>query len=831
MSGATLFATFFRVNASTNDWIDVDNDGFKGYQSHHPYVQNLATPWSDISDYSSPYDSTHWIVQYRGVGSGNGLKELVDYNETHSTANGTPSGAGRINGEAYYDDDLVDPTNATWYTPANDSPSSNYGGTPVIPDSIDVAVMDVPTTWFVQNTNDAGAWNKAPGQPGYGTNPNDSVTGQSNKVKSLGTLDPAKMHDTQLAWVPIAYIANSGTALENVKKSELQHLFTTGRMPNGENLNAATRDSGSGTRNGGMNSLGIDPSWGVGDNLGDKTKIKPQMGLGYTYVDGEGWVEHQYNNLGSSSIMEGAAQNNMLAVGYTGLLGGSKAREESNDGKYEVLNLMNDIDGGTVYVRPSIDSILDTLDVDTGYQAGGPETMATYGDPDLPGSDPMGMANAAAAAYVKNIEESIKAFEEFTGSSPDPETDFSPGQYLADTFVLMSAIDGIPGGASPAQFVENLDLNTTLQDYTRSNNEMADSALTLKSYGHWEAGAGRVPLRGDLTVAAGAPIDKYSDGSSNGNYKYYDKNGNEYEAVVTEALNARNRVAGDFNGDGDRDITDIDQMMVAVMDQKQFMVDQGFEADDADSGDLEFDVAIPSIIGDYNGDGNFDKHDVRFFCDGLAIKDGKLDRFEGFKAADEKYMDMNGEYFFHSTDANAVMTTIANPGVSYQAGFAAADVAGMDTTPGAAPVGADGSIDANDIDYMLRCKKGDFTIIDEAIGMDLSCDMNGDLIVDDADVDFVLKTVLDSHYGDSNLDGQVSLADLSALAGNWNSTDAGWAMGDFNGDDMVSLADLSALAGNWNAGTVGVGNTTIPEPATMTLLGLLGLAGVIRRRK
>ncbi|MFP4054328.1 MAG: carbohydrate-binding protein, partial [Phycisphaerae bacterium] len=53
--------------------------------------------------------------------------------------------------------------------------------------------------------------------------------------------------------------------------------------------------------------------------------------------------------------------------------------------------------------------------------------------------------------------------------------------------------------------------------------------------------------------------------------------------------------------------------------------------------------------------------------------------------------------------------------------------------------------------------------------------------------------------GDANTDGKVSLADLSSLAGNWDSTTATWEEGDFNGDGKVSLGDLSALAGNWNA--------------------------------
>ncbi|MFP4053627.1 MAG: LamG-like jellyroll fold domain-containing protein [Phycisphaerae bacterium] len=50
--------------------------------------------------------------------------------------------------------------------------------------------------------------------------------------------------------------------------------------------------------------------------------------------------------------------------------------------------------------------------------------------------------------------------------------------------------------------------------------------------------------------------------------------------------------------------------------------------------------------------------------------------------------------------------------------------------------------------------------------------------------------------GDSNGDGRVSLADLSALAARWGSTDESTV--DFNADGKVSLSDLSALAQSWN---------------------------------
>ncbi|MEO0588087.1 MAG: PEP-CTERM sorting domain-containing protein, partial [Planctomycetota bacterium] len=87
---------------------------------------------------------------------------------------------------------------------------------------------------------------------------------------------------------------------------------------------------------------------------------------------------------------------------------------------------------------------------------------------------------------------------------------------------------------------------------------------------------------------------------------------------------------------------------------------------------------------------------------------------------------------------------------------------------------------------------------------------------------------------DANLDLAVDTSDLAILAGAFGSTGQTWASADFNGDGAVDTADLAILAGNFgvNASPVGALTTAaVPEPGTLALLAIGGLAVATRRRK
>ncbi len=761
VSGATLFLAFFEAPAATNDYLDVNCNGLP--DPNDPISFEQLAPEFNGANWSG-----WWLFQYRGVGSGNGLAEFVTSQCDGLVPIEPPSDKGIINRFAYSVGGNIQNPYGCQPDPESDCCDA---GTPVCPDYIDLAVMDVPTGWFVTNGDQGNAaWTKNPGEDGYGLNPMTSWNDdQGNLLKNLGCLntnygDPNDLtvYDTTIAWVPIAIIANRGTGLENVTKTELQYHWLTGRFPSGENFVAATRDSGSGTRNGAMSTLDIDPSWGRGDNLDAKSKVSDNDPLGPI---------HTVTNKGGSSRMEAGVQNRRLAIGYTGLIGGSRAAADAFAGKYELLNV--DFDGDGTYTRPSLDGVLDNgNESDNAWQIGGPETFASLGDPNSDTTGNPAMANQTAADFLRNLTASIADFEEVPGGE---ETFFSPGEWLAENFILTAAVDALPS-ADPGVFVANDMLNPTLQTWTRNFNQ-----LTVPGYGI--TAANKVPVRAsNPDWPDGSPFTdgEYTDGSTNGNYynRHTDDLNNPVGGSIQggDNLNARNAIAGDFDGDGVRSNGDIDDMLDAYADPTAYTL----------ANSTAGDPVVVEIIGDFDGDGNFTMEDIRYFADGLVINPatGNLDRQLGFCTIDAAF---DGNFF-----GTEVYDEDGNP-VPYVQGASSADVAGDVAWPGAAPNGADGVVDATDIAY-IQANFGNWNDINVAITIDLSCDLNGDLMVNEADV-WVARYYMGMPLaGDMDCDGDVDFDDIGPFVnaiGGASEPCCNYLNGDMDEDGDVDFDDIA----------------------------------------
>ena len=88
--------------------------------------------------------------------------------------------------------------------------------------------------------------------------------------------------------------------------------------------------------------------------------------------------------------------------------------------------------------------------------------------------------------------------------------------------------------------------------------------------------------------------------------------------------------------------------------------------------------------------------------------------------------------------------------------------------------------------------------------------------------------------GDANGDGNVDLADFVILRNTFGADRyAGFSTGDFNGDNAVDLQDFVILRNNFGSGDTApmdAWRSTVPEPASLGLLAIGGMALIRRRR-
>ncbi|MFZ4430946.1 MAG: hypothetical protein ACOYPS_11395, partial [Phycisphaerales bacterium] len=407
VSGATLLENYVRSNAATNDFIDLNGDGVAGWLLSG--IQQLAP--------SGPSNVTQSLaVQYRATGSVNGFIELTRFgagscatgNDTNPAGIlGNRTGVAGSASTAYFNRTAF--INASGSTGAYNQ--GNPGGSPQTSNAlyqslyaapntgsggfvcIDISPLDVSSNLATRKAGGTSGWDRKPSEPGYGTNPvvsgarpfgAASFGGLSSLLAGLngrnvfdpnnpGAADSNTIFDNSLFFAPIAPVTNYGTGLERVTMSEIQHLFTTGRASSGENFVICTRDVGSGTRNAFNNATGVDPSYGVGDNIGGLSTAANQSLLGNEYTP---------TNKGSNGNMEAVLRNSRLGIGYVGTergVTGSGSGSWLTTNALEILDVMNDIYGGTQYVRPTTANIVGNNA--NGWVIGGQAVLATIGDP------------------------------------------------------------------------------------------------------------------------------------------------------------------------------------------------------------------------------------------------------------------------------------------------------------------------------------------------------------------------------------------------------------------------------------------------------------------
>ena len=860
ISGATLLRNLFEARASTNDFIDVDADGAI---TTGGAVDNVAF---DFRDYTVPFataplgaSSNHfWTVQYRSVGSINGILELCEWGgEGYGTSFGAagkfatlapvlPPPSGGQDRTLTLITSPVDRASAQGGTDRYISSSvlqgvarqTNPGAAPVRSTTdglyqaldttdvsggiqVDLAPVDVPFQWGLARGTVAQASPLASANnPGYGRNTRQAVqktgvaypggtAGTNNSLVDLNTslvgvsINESRLYQTFIANAVVGALTNYGTGYEQITESNLNHSALTGRLKTGENLVQVTREIGSGTRNAYNNSLGHDPSFGVGENVGNDNASASNDQLGAGYLP---------SNKNGSGNMITTVINTRLGLGYTGAEQGVTGSQTFlTNGQMEVLAVQHDAQGGTQFSRPNIDEVI--ANDANGYRIQGSAVLMTIGDPrnqaELggdPGNTNLRMRNPRAAAYINNITRSIEAFTALPGGGA---TAFTPGQFIAQNFVLTGALDFVqkaaitPTATDTRTWVPNTTVtppvNLALRTFALGGAGTAGANSSIGRPAYYTFGLNSTGKGGVVPTRA---TGVYSDNNGGTHYRaFVNTNLLTYGTQLANlggGLGLRNRIAYDFNGDGVRDINDAGQLVAAY--RWRSGTNPGWTPSNGIYGAGSGNWFSPEMVGDGNCDGNFTIEDLRYFADGLALVGGSLDRKAGFTALDTAF------------GGNLFGTTLVTG--AYSAGASRADIAGgAGVTRGHAPVGFDGTVNGTDIDYVFaqfKCNPGvtgdaDWVkpgplaeAAEEAAFFDLSADMNGDLKVNFEDVREILVNILGTTIGDVNLDGTTCFSDVDlALAnlGGGCGANRPWTAGDVNGDGAVNDADIEQIVG------------------------------------
>jgi hypothetical protein len=191
--------------------------------------------------------------------------------------------------------------------------------------------------------------------PASAVNPR-STTSATFGTGVWNTAGLANLDSRALAVTATAFVANPGTGLDRLNRTDADWLQLTGRLANGAAFNMTTRDVNSGTRNVAALNTGIDPSWAVGvDDNGNG--------------NGSGGADSQISiggNLKFSNKTAGGAQlrptvqNDRMAVGTLSIGDANGSYRNNQASPLRVLQYSDSTDGSSAYVQVSAQNITST---------------------------------------------------------------------------------------------------------------------------------------------------------------------------------------------------------------------------------------------------------------------------------------------------------------------------------------------------------------------------------------------------------------------------------------------------------------------------------------
>jgi len=735
-------------------------------------------------------------------------------------------------------------------------------------------------------TSGTPAFTRAPGQSGYGLgNPalplgatiqglgSASTRKQMNEVSIANMpqdkVDPGtganygsgawnsggidNLQNTTVAITATLAVANPGTGLHRLNRTDAQWLQTTGRLQNGADFNMVTRDAYSGTLNVFANNSGVDPTWVVGENddgngnlpTGGTTQVKIGPGIKFS------------GKTSGGSGLRPTVQNSRMAVGHLSI---SDSIGVTNDGAGRPLRALayrddaddlkngsnallqagfDDATGGT-FVQPSASSI-----VDGSYVFYQNQTYVTVKRPDSVEYTQDFIKGDNSGNDVRDVRNNIIS----SVNSFPPSSTGSPADGLVqNSFVLPQFMKVKKTADGLNQSVANLDYNAG-----QSGSFLASATLTSK-FNPAVASAvttGATSRYGDTTPTGGqGSIVISAQNYLFGNFK---QNGVRDFAAVKAAQEAQAALAAGtlgvdmFAGAANSNNTGVTGLTGALATMNAGNL--------ATKGDL-------IVMGDFDSNGIFNGKDLYLMARGAALADNtSTDQLTLASGAD--FGDQVRKGVLRKNAALDYMASVATDQQKIDASANTTNDASGANAFNKADVNRDGLVNRADAQIVDAAIGLDYRNINDQLGAVIATngtlvdgkDISGNPVVETARsislVDVELNDTGDITYGasgdwsiirtavgagltggDANFDGKVDSRDFDTLVANYGSTGMKWSQGDFDGiDGKVNTMDFNVLAGNFGSVIPGAAlGSVVPEPASLSLL-VLGASALLRRRR
>ncbi len=584
-----------------------------------------------------------------GTSSGNAV--WVNYNQFGGGKNNwTVAGGGSSNGYSLGDfysggQSFVQGGDAQ---PSFDLAGNNLSGGQ---NAVQIAFSDaLPVQVFASNATGtsphaADPWFSAVSDPGYGSGNTNLPTAQLGTADSrqvyqntsvlnmpATTIDPRTGTDfgpgawntaglgnldSQLVAVTATlFVANPGTGLTEVNRTDAQWLQLQGRLQNGASFDMTTRDTNSGTRNVAALDTGVDPTWAVGVN-DDGNGNSASGGLGQITI---GPQLRFSNKTAGGNELRPTVQSARMSVGTLSINDANGSTFNNSANPIRALSFSNTDAGQTPdYVAPSYANIIDgaytIFQNEQVVTLEAPDSNYGTANPDVQGDDSSGDVRT----LINNTLDSVAAYNNSNQPASPAAGLMAQGYILPQLMQVRKSENGgaivpntVANGAAPGQqYDPSLTPDPNLSNSTTG--KMANSDPSTVDQGAASS------VYGGNTVNAGGPSGFNGEiNLTSSNYLFGDFNQNgvrDYDAVVVEAQKAQAALeaqAGDSAFTADGGSANSAKVVTGIPALDAMTGQDGTVG--ATKGDL-------IAMGDYNGDGKFDGFDLYDLAIGASLSD------------------------------------------------------------------------------------------------------------------------------------------------------------------------------------------------------------------